>query len=69
MYVAHYKSVNTSDEFYSESRLSLDFPTQVELSSQRYYLFRTLQVDTPLKNKRFKEMADKHGVRSGIKIN
>lgn len=68
MYIAHYKSVATSDEFYSENRETLDFPSQVELSSLRYYLFRTLQVDTPSKMKSFKEMVDNHGVRCGIKV-
>lgn len=68
MYVAHYKSVGTSDEFYSESRKTLDFPSQVELNSLRYYLFRTLHVDTPSKIKSFKEMVDNHGIRSGIKV-
>lgn len=68
MYIAHYKSVNTSDEFYSENRPTLDFPSQVELNSLRYYLHRTLQVDTPSKMKNFKEMVTNHGVKSGIKV-
>lgn len=68
MYIAHYKSVLTSEEFYSENRSTLDFPSQVELDSQRYFLFRTLQVDTPSKNKRFTEMVENHGIRHGIKV-
>jgi hypothetical protein len=68
VYIAHYKSVNTSDEFYSENRSTLDFPSQVELNSLRYYLYRTLQVDTPSKMKNFKDMVTNHGVRSGINV-
>lgn len=52
MYVAHYKSTNSSNEFYSQKRETLDFPTQVVHNKKRYLLTNTYIVATPsqLKN-------------------
>jgi hypothetical protein len=44
MFVGHYKSVNSVEEFISNKRDNLDFPAQVELSSKRYILIKTYQV-------------------------
>lgn len=41
MYIAHYKSVNSANEFYSEIRDTLDYPTQVERDKERYTLYTT----------------------------
>ncbi len=41
MYIGHYKAVNSSQEFFSSVRKSLDFPTQVEYKGERYLLQTT----------------------------
>lgn len=41
MYIGHYKAVNSSQEFFSSVRNSLDFPTQVEYNGERYLLQTT----------------------------
>jgi hypothetical protein len=41
MFIAHYKSVNSPEEFFSSKRDSLDFPTQVEYKGKRYLLNTT----------------------------
>ena len=68
MYIGHYKSVNSSLEFFSEERKNLDFPTQVEYKSERYLLFRTLICDTPSKRKNIISTAGKYGIQFNIKI-
>ena len=45
-YTGHYKSVESPEEFFSEKRDTLDFPTQVTYKSKRYLLFTTLLVST-----------------------
>jgi len=47
MYIAHYKAVNSSDEFFSSKRQELNFPTQIEYNGQRYSLNATHIVATP----------------------
>jgi len=41
MYIAHYKSVNSSKEFYAQKREKLDFPTQVQMNNERFMLNAT----------------------------
>ena len=43
MFIAHYKSVNTSEEFYSTEKKDLNFPTQVEYKGSNYLLTKTIQ--------------------------
>jgi hypothetical protein len=43
MFIAHYKSVNSPEEFFSSQRENLDFPTQVEYKNKRYLLNTTYQ--------------------------
>lgn len=45
-FVAHYKSVNSNNEFYSKKRESLDFPTQIEFKKERYLLQQVHQVSS-----------------------
>lgn len=68
MFIAHYKSVSSSDEFYSNKRETLDFPAQVEYNSERYSLIRTIQVFTKAQEKRVLETAKNYGIKHGIKV-
>lgn len=68
MFIAHYKSVSSSDEFYSEKRDALDFPTQVEYNSERYSLIRTIQVFTSAQEKRVLETANNYGIKCGVRV-
>jgi hypothetical protein len=49
MFIGHYKSVNTSEEFYSTEKEDLNFPTQVEYKSNKYLLTKTIQISSSLK--------------------
>ena len=68
MYIAHYKSVLTSEEFYSKKRESLDFPTQVEYAGQRYLLKSTHMVSSPSMEKNLISTAEKYGIKVNIEI-
>lgn len=68
MYIGHYKGVLSSNEFYSNSRNQLNFPTQVELSGERYILFRTLHVSSVSQRKSFLEMVKKYDIRHDVVI-
>jgi hypothetical protein len=68
MYIANYKSVQTSEEFYSEKRDSLDFPTQVELSGQRYLLRSTYLAGSLSQENNIINTAKKFNIRYNIKI-
>lgn len=46
MFIAHYKSVNTSEEFYSTEKKDLNFPTQVEYKGNNYLLTKTIQISS-----------------------
>lgn len=68
MYIAHYKSVLTSEEFYSKKRESLDFPSQVELKGQRYLLKATYFASSPTQEKNILETAKRYGIRSNVEV-
>lgn len=68
MFVAHYKSVNSPEEFYSEKRDSLDFPTQVELNRKKYLLNTTYQVNSESRYNQLIEMAKKNNIQYNIKV-
>jgi hypothetical protein len=68
MYIAHYKSVNQSKEFYSKPRNSLDFPTQVEMNSERYLLQSTYTVPSNAVYERILKRADELGIQKDVSI-
>ena len=68
MYIANYKSVQTSEEFYSEKRDSLDFPTQVELSGQRYLLRATYLAGSLSQENNIINTAKRYNIKYNIKI-
>ena len=69
MYVAHYKSVSSNKEFYSQKRSTLDFPTQVQVSSDRYLLQATYAVPSNSIYKRICDRADELGIPKDVPIN
>jgi hypothetical protein len=69
MYVAHYKSVNSSKEFYSEKRETLNFPTQVQVGQDRYLLQSTYAVPSNSIYKRIIERAEELGIPKDVPIN
>ena len=48
MFIGHYKSVNTSEEFYSEIKedLNFPFPIQVGYKNNKYLLTKTIQISS-----------------------
>jgi 16S rRNA U1498 N3-methylase RsmE len=68
MYIGHYKAVNSSQEFYSSIRESLDFPTQVEHNKERYLLQSTYAVPSNSMYKRIVQRATELGIPKDIKV-
>lgn len=68
MYIAHYKSVSQSKEFYSQKRSTLDFPTQVEMAGERYLLHTTYTIPSEAVYNRLIKRADELGIQKDIKI-
>lgn len=68
MYIAHYKSVQTKEEFYSEKKENLSFPMQVELAGQRYLLQSTYMASSPSQEKNIIEMAKRYNIKYNVKI-
>lgn len=68
MFVGHYKSVLTSEEFYSKKRESLDFPTQVEFNGQRYLLKATYIASTQIQEDNIIDTAKRYGIKFNVEI-
>jgi hypothetical protein len=68
MFVAHYKSVSSPEEFFSEKRETLDFPTQVEMNKKKYSLDTTYQVDSDSMYSQLVDMAQKNNIAYGVKV-
>lgn len=68
MYIGHYKAYNSPEEFFTEERNSLDFPTQVSLGSKNYLLYTTYHADTPSAKRNLLAVAKRHGIKSNVKI-
>lgn len=68
MFIGHYKSVSSPEEFFSQKRDKLDFPTQVELNKKKYLLHTTYQVNSESRYKRLVEMAKKNNILYDVKV-
>jgi hypothetical protein len=68
MYIGHYKSVNSSQEFYSLVRENLDFPTQAEYNKSRYLLQVTYSVPSKSMEERIITRAKELGIPTGVKV-
>lgn len=68
MFVGHYKCVSSPEEFFSEKRDTLDFPTQVEINKKRYMLARTYHIASDSKYNDLVDMAEKNSIQYGIKL-
>jgi len=68
MYIGHYKAVNSANEFFSEQRKDLDFPTQISYKKERYSLFATHMVSTPKQLKNLQSRAKQYGIKTNVKI-
>lgn len=68
MFIGHYKSVLTSEEFYSKKRQSLDFPTQVEFNGQRYSLKATYIASTDLQENNIINTAKRFNIKHNVEI-
>lgn len=68
MFIGYYKSVVSSNEFYSEKRDSLDFPMQVELDSERYLLLKSIQISSLSQEKNIINTAKKYGIQYDVRI-
>lgn len=68
MYIAHYKSVNSSKEFYSKTKDNLNFPTQVEMGGERYMLNATYVASAPSIQKRIEDRAKQLNIPYDVEI-
>lgn len=67
-YIAHYKSVESPEEFYSETRDSLNFPTQVRHKSKNYLLFNTLLISSSKQEERIIQTAKERSIECYVKL-
>lgn len=68
MFIGHYKSVNSPEEFFSSIRESLDFPTQVEFNGKRYLLNATHHADTKSQLANIESYAKSNGISCGVNV-
>jgi len=68
VYIAHYKSVSSPEEFFSTVRETLDFPTQVEYNKKRYLLNATHQAYTTSQIKRIISFAQENKIEYDVKV-
>lgn len=68
MFIAHYKSVNSPEEFFSSERETLDFPTQVEYQGKRYLLNNTYQFATKSQRERLTAFAKDNDIDFGVSL-
>ncbi|MFN9111768.1 MAG: hypothetical protein ACK5XN_17020 [Bacteroidota bacterium] len=68
MYIAHYKSVNSSKEFYAQKREKLDFPTQVQMNNERYMLHSTYIAAAKTMQERIESRAKELGIPFNVEI-
>lgn len=68
MFVGHYKSVDSPQEFISKLRDALDFPAQVEKSGKRYTLIKTYQVVSDSKYQELLFMAKNNSIKTEIEV-
>lgn len=68
MYIGHYKSVNSTEEFYTEKRDKLDFPSQVQLGNERYLLTRSIHATSASQEKMIIDSAKKYGIKYNVRV-
>lgn len=68
MFIGYYKSISSPEEFYSDRRNSLDFPTQVELNKKKYSLTHTYQVETESSYIKLVDSAKRNNIPYDIKV-
>lgn len=68
MFIGHYKAVNSSGEFYSEFRSTIDFPTQVVFNGERFLLYKTIQVTSKKQQERIIASAKNLNISYNVEI-
>jgi len=68
MYIGHYKSVNSANEFFSAKRKDLNFPTQIEYKAERYSLHATYIAATKNQESNIKNRAKALNIPFGVKL-
>jgi hypothetical protein len=68
MFIGHYKNVNIVDEFYSEKREGLNFPTQVQYKGSRYLLVNTYIANSKSQEENIKKRATELNILVDVKI-
>ena len=68
MFIGHYKNVNKVDEFYSEKREGLNFPTQVQYKGSRYLLINTYIANAKSQEENIKKRAAELNILVDVKI-
>ncbi len=68
MFIGHYKNVNKVDEFYSEKREGLNFPSQVEYKGNRYLLVNTYFASSKSQEDNIKNRAKELNILVDVKI-
>lgn len=67
-FLAHYKSVSGSYEFYSSVQDSIQFPIQVSYKGETFYLERTYQVPSANFHSNIIKAAENYGIEYDVDI-
>lgn len=67
-YIALYKCVSTPEEFYSETRPTMDYPTQVMYRSKNWLLSTTMLVSSSLQEERLLASARQRNIETNVKV-
>lgn len=67
-FIALYKCVSSPEEFYSEIRDSIDYPTQVMYKSNNYTLVSTMIITSSKQEKRLVDLAQERNIDCYVKL-
>ena len=67
-YIALYKCVSTPEEFYSETRSTMDYPTQVMYRSKNWLLSTTMLISSSLQEERLLASAKQKNIETNVKV-
>jgi len=67
-FIALYKCVSTPEEFYSEIKNTIDYPTQVMYKSKNYTLVSTIIITSSKQEKRLIESAQERNIDCYVKL-
>lgn len=67
-YIGHYKSVESPEELYTETRDDINFPTQISYKKKRFLLNTTLLISSSKQEENLVNTAKERGIECRVKV-